>query len=86
MEEERLHFSGTGASLERKGLIRVLRMEQQEETGSGRQERFQQKDLLEKLRVFSLLRDGDKAGPRILGEQGALNVGRAWRECKRAVV
>lgn len=84
MEEERLHFSGTGASLERKGLIRVLRMEQQEETGSGRQERFQQKDLLEKLRVFSLL--GDKAGPRILGEQGALNVGRAWRECKRAVV
>ena len=50
--------------MERKGLIRVLRMEQQEETGSGRQERFQQKDLLEKLRVFSLL--GDKAGPRIL--------------------
>ena len=72
--------------MERKGLIRVLRMEQQEETGSGRQERFQQKDLLEKLRVFSLLRDGDKAGPWILGEQGALNVGRAWRECKRAVV
>lgn len=70
--------------MERKGLIRVLRMEQQEETGSRRQERFQQKDLLEKLRVFSLL--GDKAGPRILGEQGALNVGRAWRECKRAVV
>lgn len=69
--------------MERKGLIRVLRMEQQEETGSGRQERFQQKDLLEKLRVFSLLRDGDKAGPWILGEQGALNVG---RECKRAVV
>lgn len=70
MEEEQLqHFSGTGASLERKGLIGVLRMEQQEETGSGRQERFQQKDLLEKLRVFSLLRDSDKAGPRILGEQ-----------------
>lgn len=55
--------------MERKGLIGVLRMEQQEETGSGRQERFQQKDLLEKLRVFSLLRDSDKAGPRILGEQ-----------------
>ena len=55
--------------MERKGLIGVLRMEQQEATGSGRQERFQQKDLLEKLRVFSLLRDGDKAGPRILGEQ-----------------
>lgn len=30
---------------------------------------FQQKDLLEKLRVFSLLRDSGRAGPWMLVEQ-----------------